>query len=73
MSIFHDVIILLMPIPILARLNLPWHKKLNVLVMFLVGSFVIICSILRLPTLMKLKGSTDPSCELTMYWDIYAV
>jgi len=63
MSILHDVIILLMPIPILARLNLPWHKKLNVLVMFLVGSFVIICSIFRLPTLMKLKGSTDPSYD----------
>jgi hypothetical protein len=63
MSIFHDVVILSMPLPILWDLNLPMQKKVNLLVMFSVGSFVIICSILRLPSLLKLKNSSDPACE----------
>ena len=64
MSISHDLIILILPIPILWKLNLPWQKKYNLLVMFSVGSFVIMCSLLRLPSLMKMKDSSDPSCEL---------
>lgn len=63
MSILHDIIILVMPIPILLSLNLTWQKKINVLAMFSVGSLVIICSVLRLSSLRKLKSSTDPSCE----------
>jgi hypothetical protein len=52
-----------MPIPTLWSLNLSWQKKLNLLIMFCVGSFVIFCSILRLPSLKKLNGSSDPSCK----------
>lgn len=68
LSIIHDVIILAMPIPILWSLNLAWQKKVNLSVMFSVGSFVILCSLLRLPSLRKLKGSTDPSCESYSAW-----
>ena len=63
LSIFHDVVILLMPIPILWSLNLNWQKKIHLLLMFSVGSFVIVCSLCRLPTLMKMKDSMDPSCK----------
>jgi hypothetical protein len=59
-NIFQDIVILLMPIPILWDLNLAWQKKLNLLVMFSVGSFVILCSLLRLHSLKKLKSSTRP-------------
>lgn len=62
LSIFHDIVILVMPIPILWSLNLGWQKKLNLLIMFSVGSFVIICSLLRLPTLKKMVQTSDPSC-----------
>lgn len=63
MSIVHDIVILVMPIPILWNLHLPWQKKLNLSVMFSLGLFVILCSLLRLPSLKKLKSSVDPSCE----------
>jgi hypothetical protein len=64
LSITHDLIIMLMPIPLLWKLNLPWQKKANLLVMFFVGSFVILCSLLRLPSLQKLDTSSDLSCKL---------
>ena len=63
MSIFQDLIVLLLPLPTLWKLNLRWQKKCNLLVMFSVGSFVIMCSLLRLRSLTKLNDSSDPSCE----------
>jgi len=63
-SIFQDLTILILPIPTLLGLNLGWQKKANLLVMFSLGIFVILCSILRLPSLIKLRTSTDPSCKI---------
>ena len=63
MSIFHDLIILLLLLPTLWKLSLRWQKKFNLLVMFSVGSFVIMCSLLRLRSFTKLNDSRDPSCE----------
>jgi hypothetical protein len=63
LSIFHDLVIGVMPIPTLWKLNMRWQKKANLIVMFSVGSFVIICSLRRLPSLLQLKGSSDPSCR----------
>lgn len=64
LSTFQDVLILLFPIPIILRLNLSTRKKGNLLVMFLVGIFVIIASLLRLPWLKTMKDGSDPSCKL---------
>lgn len=64
-SVTHDVIILLMPLPTLWGLNLALGKKLNLLVMFGVGSFVVVASVIRLPSLMKMGSSSDPSCKQT--------
>jgi hypothetical protein len=63
MSIFHDLVILVMPIPTLWKLNMQWQKKANLVVMFSGGSFVIVCSLRRLPSLLQLKDSSDPSCK----------
>ncbi|KAL2068085.1 hypothetical protein VTL71DRAFT_16183 [Oculimacula yallundae] len=63
MSITHDVMILVMPIPTLWGLNLAMQKKLNLMVMFGVGSFVIVASVIRLPSLMKMGTSSDPSYD----------
>lgn len=62
LGIFHNVAILALPLPTLWGLNLPWQRKLNLLVMFSVGSFVVFCSCLRLPSLAKLRASKDISC-----------
>lgn len=66
-SIVHDMMILGMPIPLLWKLNLAWQKKANVSVMFSVGSFVILFSLLRLPSLKKLNTSSDPSCKFLCF------
>ncbi|RDW84256.1 hypothetical protein BP6252_01846 [Coleophoma cylindrospora] len=63
MSITHDLIILALPLPVLWQLHLPWQKKANLLIMFSVGSFVIVCSLIRLPSLLKLQSSADPSYD----------
>lgn len=59
-----------MAIPVLWKLNLTWQKKANLLVMFCVGLFVIACSLIWLPSLLKLKSSTDPFCMsyLSHHW-----
>jgi hypothetical protein len=64
LGIFHDLVIIIAPIPTLWQLNLATIKKLNLLVMFSLGVFVIICSTIRLPTLLVLHKSSDPSCKL---------
>lgn len=63
MSIMHDIMILSMPIPTLMGLNLGMRKKANLMVMFGVGSFVVVASVVRLPSLMKMGNSSDPSCK----------
>ncbi|KAH7393460.1 hypothetical protein BKA64DRAFT_755623 [Cadophora sp. MPI-SDFR-AT-0126] len=63
MSITHDILILCMPIPTLWSLNLGLQKKINLMVMFGVGSFVIVASVIRLPSLMKMGASSDPSFD----------
>ncbi|KAH6715560.1 hypothetical protein BKA61DRAFT_575001 [Leptodontidium sp. MPI-SDFR-AT-0119] len=63
MSIMHDIMILSMPIPTLMGLNLGMRKKANLMVMFGVGSFVVVASVVRLPSLMKMGNSSDPSFD----------
>ncbi|KAI9746303.1 MAG: hypothetical protein M1818_000014 [Claussenomyces sp. TS43310] len=63
LSIFHDCVILIMPLPTLWSLNLQWQKKAHLFIMFTVGVVIIVCSLIRVPTLLKLKSSTDPSYD----------
>jgi len=64
LSIFHDLLILAMPLPTLWRLQLHWKKKMHVMIMFSVGLFVILCSALRFPYLFSMRKTMDPSCRL---------
>ena len=66
-NICQDIMIMVFPIPILWKLHLPVYKKANVLVMFMVGVIVIIFSLLRLPSLEKMKTSLDPSCKINIF------
>lgn len=63
LSIFQNILILVLPISTLWKLELSARRKVNVLLMFSVGSGVIVFSFLRLPSLARLRGSTDPSCK----------
>ncbi|KAL5046511.1 hypothetical protein BDW71DRAFT_197459 [Aspergillus fruticulosus] len=43
-----DVVVMALPLPLLARLNLPLQKKIRVLSMFSVGALIIVADILRI-------------------------
>ncbi|KAF2750589.1 hypothetical protein M011DRAFT_516936 [Sporormia fimetaria CBS 119925] len=66
-SISLDLWMLAIPLAQLVRLRLPWKKKLGVALMFCVGTFVTIVSILRLQSLVYFANSVNPT------WDQFDV
>lgn len=66
-SIALDFWMLAIPLWQLRGLRMHWKKKLGVAVMFTVGTFVTVVSILRLRSLLNFANSTNPT------WDNYAV
>lgn len=66
-SIALDVWILAIPLWQLKNLKMHWKKKVGVGLMFCVGTFVTVVSILRLRSLMTFSASSDAS------WEFYDV
>lgn len=66
-SIALDIWMLAIPLSQLKSLNLHWKKKVGVGIMFSVGTFVTIVSILRLQSLVSFATSTN------LTWDQYDV
>ncbi|TVY83257.1 Satratoxin biosynthesis SC1 cluster protein [Lachnellula suecica] len=66
-SIALDAWMLAIPISQLAGLQLHWKKKLGVSLMFIVGTFITIISIVRLQSLVHFSNSQNPT------WDNLAV
>lgn len=62
MHITTDLVILIIPIPALAKLDLPKRQKIALITVFALGGFVCITSICRLVALKKISDSTDPTC-----------
>ncbi|GFN14950.1 uncharacterized protein AtWU_04750 [Aspergillus tubingensis] len=54
-----DLILVVLPLPILARLNLPKRQKAALLVIFALGFFVCATSIIRLTTIVRLLRDPD--------------
>ncbi|KAF2654178.1 hypothetical protein K491DRAFT_601347 [Lophiostoma macrostomum CBS 122681] len=66
-SITLDLWMLAIPLSQLVHLKLAWKKKVGVGLMFCVGTFVTVVSILRLQSLVHFASSTNPT------WDQWAV
>ncbi|KAH6669719.1 CFEM domain-containing protein [Plectosphaerella plurivora] len=66
-SIALDLWMLALPLSQIRSLNLHWKKKVGVAMMFCVGTFVTVVSILRLQSLVAFATSHNPT------WDQYAV
>ncbi|KAK7935069.1 hypothetical protein PG985_000564 [Apiospora marii] len=66
-SITMDVWMLAIPMSQLRSLNLHWKKKVGVGLMFCVGTFVTIISVVRLSSLIEFRGSSN------LTWDYYGV
>ncbi|KAK0634833.1 hypothetical protein B0T17DRAFT_472500, partial [Bombardia bombarda] len=64
-SIAQDIVILVMPLPLLARLNVSRRSKLGIMVMFSLGIFVLITSCVRLWTLHSFGDSVNPTWDYT--------
>ncbi|KAI4719457.1 hypothetical protein E4T48_04346 [Aureobasidium sp. EXF-10727] len=70
LNIITDVVICLMPVPVLNRLRLPRKQKYALIAVFCLGLFVCLTSILRLKALYQISISTDITWDNTpaAYW-----
>ncbi|KAF2498993.1 hypothetical protein BU16DRAFT_559023 [Lophium mytilinum] len=65
-----DIFVMVLPLRQLSRLNMNWRKKMAVMSMFLVGTFVLIVSILRLQALISFANSQNLTWDYVpgSYW-----
>ncbi|KAL4955291.1 hypothetical protein BDW69DRAFT_121600 [Aspergillus filifer] len=61
--IFTDILLLLFPMPVLSKLQLPWRQKVALMGVFALGVFVLITSILRLQSLLVISDSKDSTYD----------
>jgi hypothetical protein len=64
LNVILDVVVLALPMPVIAKLELNKRKKALVLLMFSTGFVVTIISILRLQVLVHFGGSSNFTCML---------
>ncbi|KZL83885.1 integral membrane protein [Colletotrichum incanum] len=62
-AILEDIVLLIMPIPELMKLQLGLRKKLALVLMFSIGSFATITSIIRLKYLVLFSHTYDPTWD----------
>ncbi|KAK0651665.1 hypothetical protein B0T16DRAFT_404410 [Cercophora newfieldiana] len=64
-SIAQDVVILVLPLPLLAKLDVSRRSKLGIMLMFSLGIFVFITSCVRLWTIYSFGDSVNPTWDYT--------
>jgi hypothetical protein len=64
-GIAQDVVILALPLPLLAKLEVSRRSKLGIMLMFSLGVFVLITSCARLWTLLNFGDSVNPTWDYT--------
>ncbi|KAL1876951.1 hypothetical protein Daus18300_002558 [Diaporthe australafricana] len=62
-SIAQDLTILVMPLPLILRLNTNWRRKAGTVIMFSLGIFVLITSCVRLRFLVQFARSRNPTWD----------
>ncbi|KAK6517555.1 hypothetical protein TWF281_004205 [Arthrobotrys megalospora] len=69
-NIFTDFSIAILPLPVIIKLNMPKSQKIPLMMIFALGFFICIVSILRLRFLILLSKSMDPTWDqpATAYW-----
>ncbi|KAF2627422.1 integral membrane protein, partial [Macroventuria anomochaeta] len=63
LSIMEDIIILLLPLPVVWKLQMSTRKKISVIFLICVGSFASITSIVRLKFVVKYSNSFDSTWD----------
>ncbi|KAG9250101.1 uncharacterized protein F5Z01DRAFT_427501 [Emericellopsis atlantica] len=70
-SIATDVIILLLPMPLVYQLQVPWPQKVALMAVFALGIFVVVTSCLRVTTLDILATTPDTTYDIAnVMWTI---
>jgi hypothetical protein len=59
LSIFQDVLLLILPLPLLLTLNTSWRKKVSILIMFSLGIFILLTSCIRLRFIVMFAPTWD--------------
>ncbi|KAI0428630.1 hypothetical protein F5Y09DRAFT_332404 [Xylaria sp. FL1042] len=62
-NIFLDLLVIILPLPSLAKLSASRGRKIRIMIMFALGFFITIISILRLRTLVVFANSTNVSYD----------
>ncbi|KAG9184959.1 hypothetical protein G6011_11789 [Alternaria panax] len=62
-NITTDFAIIILPIPVIQKLNLGKRQKIGLISIFAIGGFVCLVSILRLQSLVAISNSDDPSYD----------
>ena len=72
-SIAQDITILVLPLPLIARLNTSWRRKAGIMAMFSLGAFVLVTSCVRLRYLVLFARSTNPTWDYfdTTIWSAF--
>ncbi|KAH7139806.1 hypothetical protein B0J13DRAFT_478123 [Dactylonectria estremocensis] len=67
-----DVAIISLPLPSVIKLQMNWKKKIQVLLMFIVGFVITIVSILRLQSLIQFSKTSNPTYDNSpaVYWSV---
>lgn len=65
LSISHDIIILVLPLPLLYKLNISRRKKAGIFFMFSLGVFILITSCVRLRYIVLFTSSLNPTWDFT--------
>lgn len=62
-GILQDLVILILPLPVIARLNMALRKRLMTALMFSLGIFIIVTSCIRLGSLVAFAKSENPTWD----------
>ncbi|KAM0322027.1 hypothetical protein ACHAQA_009770 [Verticillium albo-atrum] len=66
-TIVSDIIVTLLPIPVLLKLNVKLEKKLGLIVVFILGIFTTICSIMRYTQINRIQYG-DGNTTMLVLW-----
>ncbi|RYP13069.1 hypothetical protein DL767_010942 [Monosporascus sp. MG133] len=64
-NVIMDLVILILPLPIVLPLQIPWRQKVSLMLLFATGSFVIIVAIYNCVLTIKLFSSDDYTWNLS--------
>ncbi|KAK0919106.1 hypothetical protein LTR57_011016 [Friedmanniomyces endolithicus] len=69
-NIFFDIVVFIMPIPLIRTLKLARSQKTGLISIFCLGAFVIAAAVVRMVMLRDSAGSTDPTwgSTIALYW-----